>query len=92
MDLLQAPVELGFAFVALADHGSFAFRSLKISIGTWCAEGVIGQTGGHKKETCQKNGRKCHGMNDPVTDARDDFEERAFSGGACSHGFGESVE
>ena len=92
MDLLQASIELGFAFITLTDNRSFALSRLEVSIRTGCPEGVVGQASGHKQEPCQKDGGQCHCVNDPVTDARDDFEERAFPGGACSHGFGESVE
>ena len=43
------------------------------------SEGVVGQAGGHEQEASQEDGRQCHGMDHPVTDARDDFEERAFT-------------
>lgn len=78
-DLFQSDVEFRFALVALAHHWSFAFRSLEIGVGTGCPEGVVGQAGGHEQEACQKDGRQCHSVDHPVTDARDDFEERAFS-------------
>ena len=77
--LLQADVEFRLAFVALAHHGSLAFRSLEIGVGTGRPEGVVCQAGGHEQEPCQKDGRECHGVDHPVADARDDFEERAFS-------------
>lgn len=77
--LLQADVEFRFAFVALAHHGSLAFRGLEVGVRTGCPEGVVGQAGGHEQEACQEDGRQCHGMDHPVTDARNDFEERAFS-------------
>jgi len=76
--LFQTDVKLGFAFVALAHHGSLAFRSLEIGIGPRCSEGVVGQAGGHKQESSQEDGWQCHGVDHPVADARDDFEERAF--------------
>ena len=77
--LFQADVEFRLAFVALAHNGSLAFRGLEVGIGARCSEGVVGQAGGHEQEACQKDGRQCHGVDHPVTDARDDFEERAFS-------------
>ena len=77
--LFQTNIELGFAFVALAHHGSLAFRGLEVGIWARGSEGVIGQAGGHEQEPCQEDGGECHGVNHPVTDARDDFEERAFS-------------
>ena len=80
MDLLQASIKIGFAFVTLTDNRSFAFSRLEVSVRTWCPEGIVGKASGHKQEPCQKDGGQCHGVNDPVTDARDDFEERAFSG------------
>jgi hypothetical protein len=78
-DLFQADVEFRLALVALAHHGSLAFRCLEISIGARGAECVVGEAGGHEQEACQKDGGKCHGVDHPVTDARDDFEERSFS-------------
>ena len=77
--LFQTDVEFRLAFVALAHHGSFAFRGLEVGIGARCSEGVVGQAGGNEQEACQEDGRQCHGVDHPVTDARDDFEERAFS-------------
>ena len=79
MDLFQTSIKLGFAFVTLTDNRSFALSRLEVSIGTWCPEGVVGQASGHKQEPCKEDGRECHGVDHPVADARDDFEERAFS-------------
>ena len=79
MDLLQASIKIGFAFVTLTDNRSFAFSRLKVSVRPGCTEGVIRQASGHEKESCQKNGGQRYGVNDPVTDTRDDFEERTFS-------------
>ena len=77
--LFQADIEFRFAFVALAHHGSLAFRGLEVGIRTGSPEGVVRQAGGDEQEACQKDGRQCHGVDHPVTDARDDFEERTFS-------------
>ena len=78
-DLFQAGVEFRLALVALAHHGSLALRSLEIGVGPRGPEGVVGKAGGHKQEPCQEDGRECHGVDHPIADARDDFEERTFS-------------
>ena len=78
-ELFQADVEFRLALIALANHGSLTFRSLKIGIGTRCSESVVGQAGRYKQEPRQKDGGECHGVDHPIADARDDFEERAFS-------------
>ena len=78
-DLFQADVEIRLASVALTHYGSFAFRGLEVSIGPWGPESVVGQAGGHKQKPCQEDGGKCYSVDHPVTDARDDFEERTFS-------------
>jgi len=77
--LLQALVEGGLGVIALAHHGSLRVVGLEIGIRPWGAEGVIGQARGHEQETRQEQGRQGHGMDHPVTDARDDFKERAFT-------------
>ncbi len=78
-DLFQADVEIRLALVALAYHGSLAFGCLEVGVGARGAECVVGEAGGYEQEPSQKDGGECHGVNHPVTDARDDFEERTFS-------------
>ena len=80
MELLETNVELRFPFEALAYNRRLTVRGLEVCIWTRSPKSVVGEARRNEKETCQENRRERHGMNDPVTDARDDFEERAFSG------------
>ena len=84
--LLQAQVELGFGFVALANDRSLAFACLEIGIRARCAECVIGKARGHKQVAGEEDRRQGNGVDHPVADASDDLEKRAFPGGASSHG------
>jgi len=77
--LVQALVEGGLGVIPLAHHGSLGVVRLEIGIRPWGAEGVVGQARGHEQETRQEQSRQGHGMDHPVTDARDDFEKRAFT-------------
>jgi hypothetical protein len=77
--LFQALVEGGLGVVALADHGRLGVVGLEVGIRAGCAKGVVGQAGGHEQETRQEQGRQGYGVDHPVTDARDDFKERAFT-------------
>jgi hypothetical protein len=77
--LFQALVEGGLGVVALAHDGGLGVVGLEVGIRPGRAEGVVGQAGGHEQETRQEQGRQGHGVDHPVTDARDDFEKRAFT-------------
>ena len=84
--LFQSLVERGFAFVALADHRSLGVLSLEVRIRTRCTEGVVGEPGGYEQESSQEDRRQGHCVDHPVADARNDFEERAFTRRAGGHG------
>jgi len=77
--LLQALVEGGLGVIPLAHHGSLGVVRLEIGIRPGGAEGVVGQARGDEQETRQEQGRQGHGVDHPVTDARDDFEKRTFT-------------
>lgn len=85
-DLSQALVERGLAFVALTNHRGFGVLSLEIRIRAGRAEGVVGEAGRHEQETGQEDRRQGHCVDHPVADARNDFEERAFTRRAGGHG------
>ena len=85
-DLLQALVERGLAFVALADHRGLRVLRLEVRVRAWCAEGVVGEAGGYEQEASQEDRRQGHCVDHPVADARNDFEERAFTRRAGGHG------
>ncbi len=77
--LFQALVEGGLGVVTLAHDGGLGVVGLEVGIRAGRAEGVVGQAGGYEKETRQEQGRQGHGVDHPITDARDDFKERAFT-------------
>jgi hypothetical protein len=77
--LFQALVEGGLGVVALAHHRSLGVVGLEVGIRPGCAEGVVGQAGGHEQEARQEDRWQGHGVDHPVTDARDDFKKRAFT-------------
>ena len=79
MELLETNVELRFPFKALTDDRRLTVSGLEVCVRTRGSKSVVGKPRRNEKETCQENRRERHGMNDPVTDARDDFEERTFS-------------
>ena len=77
--LLQALVKLTLDLVTPTHHWSLALLSLKIGVRARGSKGVIGQARRHEHETSQKDGGQGNRMDYPVTDARNDLEERAFS-------------
>jgi len=77
--LLQALVEGGLGVIPLAHHGSLRVVRLEIGIRPGGTEGVVGQARGHEQETRQEQSRQGYGVDHPIADARDDFEERAFT-------------
>ena len=84
--LFQALVDCGFSFVPLADNWSLGVLSLEVSIRTWRAEGVVREAGRHEQEASKEDRRQGHCVDHPVADARNDFEERAFTRRAGGHG------
>jgi len=83
--LFQAQVKGRFGVVTLAHHGGLLFLGLEVGIGTGGSEGVVGQARGHEQEPRQEDRRQGDRMDDPVADARNDLEKRAFTRRAGSH-------
>jgi len=89
MALLEAQVKLALALVTLAHHRCLGFLGLEVGIGARRSEGVVRQASGDEEESGQEDRRQGDGVDDPVADARNDLEERAFPGGAGSHSSGQ---
>ena len=83
--LFQAQVKRALAFEALTHDWSLTLLGLEIGVRTRGPKGVVSKPSGDKQEPGQEDRRQGHGMNHPVADARDDFEERTFPCGAGSH-------
>ena len=83
IELFQAQVEVGLAFVALADDRRFAFAGLEVSVRARSSKSVVGKARRHEQEPGQEDGGKCDGVDHPVANAGDDLERRAFPGGAA---------
>ena len=78
--VFKTGVQLGLALVTLAHHRCLDVSSLEVAIRTGSPEGVVSQPCADEEEPSQEDRRQCHCMDHPVTDARNDFEERTFPG------------
>ena len=85
-DLFQALVERGLGVITLTHHRGLGALSLEVSIRTGVSEGVVGEAGRHEHDARQEDLRQGDCVDHPVADARNDFEERAFTRRAGGHG------
>ena len=78
--VVKAKIQLRLALVSLTHNRRFDVSSLEIAVRTRSPEGVISQPCADEEESSQEDRRQGDCMDHPVTDARNDFEERTFPG------------